>query len=151
MESLQASQLTGLKQSLMTKQLKQSIFKTWTCFPLVAKNGGVLRRTGHTEAAIDLPRLAGLKPAGVIVEIMNEDGSMARVPDLIKVAKFDLKIISIEDLVAYRMKHDSLINKVDDFEINTRFGKFRLRAYKQTTNNNVHIALSKGVWEKGDG
>ena len=82
---------------------------------------------------------------------MNEDGSMARVPDLIKVAKkFDLKIISIEDLVAYRMKHDSLINKVDDFEINTRFGKFRLRAYKQTTNNNVHIALSKGVWEKGD-
>lgn len=120
-------------------------------FPLVAKNGGVLRRTGHTEAAIDLPRLAGLKPAGVIVEIMNEDGSMARVPDLIKVAKkFDLKIISIEDLVAYRMKHDSLINKVDDFEINTRFGKFRLRAYKQTTNNNVHIALSKGVWEKGD-
>jgi len=120
-------------------------------FPLVAKNGGVLRRTGHTEAAIDLPRLAGLKPAGVIVEIMNEDGSMARVPDLIKVAKkFDLKIISIEDLVAYRMKHDSLINKVDDFEINTRFGKYRLRAYKQTTNNNVHIALSKGVWEKGD-
>ena len=120
-------------------------------FPLVAKNGGVLRRTGHTEAAIDLPRLAGLKPAGVIVEIMNEDGSMARVPDLVKVAKkFDLKIISIEDLVAYRMKHDSLINKVDDFEINTRFGKFRLRAYKQTTNNNVHIALSKGVWEKGD-
>ncbi len=120
-------------------------------FPLVAKNGGVLRRTGHTEAAIDLPRLAGLKPAGVIVEIMNKDGSMARVPDLVKVAKkFDLKIISIEDLVAYRMKHDSLINKVDDFEINTRFGKFRLRAYKQTTNNNVHIALSKGVWEKGD-
>ena len=120
-------------------------------FPLVAKNGGVLRRTGHTEAAIDLPRLAGLKPAGVIVEIMNEDGSMARVPDLIKVAKkFDLKIISIEDLVAYRMKHDSLITRVDDFEINTRFGKFRLRAYKQTTNNNVHIALSKGVWEKGD-
>ena len=120
-------------------------------FPLVAKNGGVLRRTGHTEAAIDLPRLAGLKPAGVIVEIMNEDGSMARVPDLIKVAKkFDLKIISIEDLVAYRMKHDSLINKVDDFEINTRFGKFRLRAYKQTTNNNVHIALSKGVWNKRD-
>ena len=109
-------------------------------FPLVAKNGGVLRRTGHTEAAIDLPRLAGLKPAGVIVEIMNEDGSMARVPDLIKVAKkFDLKIISIEDLVAYRMKHDSLINKVDDFEINTRFGKFRLRAYKQTTLSLIHI------------
>ena len=120
-------------------------------FPLVAKNGGVLRRTGHTEAAIDLPRLAGLKPAGVIVEIMNEDGSMARVPDLIKVAKkFDLKIISIEDLVAYRMEHDSLIIKEEDFEMNTRFGKFRLRAYKQTTNSNIHIALTKGNWDKGD-
>ncbi len=120
-------------------------------FPLLAKNGGVLRRTGHTEAAIDLPRLAGLKPAGVIVEIMNEDGSMARVPDLIKVAKkFDLKIISIEDLVAYRMEHDSLIEKEEDFEINTRFGKFRLRAYKQTTNSNIHIALTKGNWDKGD-
>ena len=120
-------------------------------FPLVAKNGGVLRRTGHTEAAIDLPRLAGLKPAGVIVEIMNEDGSMARVPDLIQVAKkFDLKIISIEDLVAYRMEHDSLIIKEEDFEINTRFGKFRLRAYKQTTNSNIHIALTKGNWDKGD-
>ena len=82
---------------------------------------------------------------------MNEDGSMARVPDLIKVAKkFDLKIISIEDLVAYRMEHDSLINKEEDFEINTRFGKFRLRAYKQTTNNNIHIALTKGSWDKGD-
>ena len=96
-------------------------------FPLSAKDGGVLRRTGHTEAAIDLPRLAGLKPAGVIVEIMNEDGSMARVPDLIKVAKkFDLKIISIEDLVAYRMEHDSLIKKEEDLEINTRFGNLDL-------------------------
>ena len=82
---------------------------------------------------------------------MNEDGSMARVPDLIKVAKkFGLKIISIEDLVAYRMEHDSLIDKEEDFEINTRFGKFRLRAYKQTTNNNIHIALTKGNWDKGD-
>ena len=82
---------------------------------------------------------------------MNEDGTMARVPDLIKVAsKFSLKIISIEDLVAYRMEHDSLIEKEEDFEINTRFGKFRLRAYKQTTNNNVHIALTKGSWDKGD-
>ena len=82
---------------------------------------------------------------------MNEDGSMARVPDLVKVAeKFNLKIISIEDLVAYRMEHDSLIDKKEDFEINTRFGSFRLRAYEQTTNNNVHIALTKGSWEKGD-
>jgi 3,4-dihydroxy 2-butanone 4-phosphate synthase/GTP cyclohydrolase II len=95
--------------------------------------------------------LAGLKPAGVIVEIMNENGSMARVPDLIKVAeKFKLKIISIEDLVAYRMEHDSLIVKKEDFEINTRFGSYRLRAYEQTTNNSIHIALTMGSWEKGD-
>lgn len=116
-------------------------------FPLVAKQGGVLRRTGHTEAAIDFARLAGLKPAGVIVEIMNEDGTMARLPQLMKVAeKFDLKIVSIEDLVAYRMEHDSLIEKKEDFQIETRFGSYRLRAYQQTTNNQIHIALTKGSW-----
>lgn len=120
-------------------------------FPLVAKEGGVLRRTGHTEAAIDFARLAGLQPAGIIVEIMNDDGSMARLPQLVDVAKkFDLKIVSIEDLVAYRMKHDSLIEKKEDFDIVTRFGKFRLLAYKQTTNNRVHIALTKGTWNKED-
>lgn len=116
-------------------------------FPLKAKEGGVLRRTGHTEAAIDFARLAGLQPAGVIVEIMNEDGTMARLPQLLKVAKkFDIKIVSIEDLVAYRMEHDSLIEKKEDFEIETRFGKFRLRAYQQTTNSQIHIALTKGSW-----
>ncbi len=116
-------------------------------FPLVAKQGGVLRRTGHTEAAIDFARLAGLKPAGVIVEIMNEDGTMARLPELFEVAKkFDLKLVSIEALVAYRMQHDSLIVKKEDFEIETRFGHFRLRAYEQTTNNQIHIALTKGNW-----
>ncbi|HCO85640.1 MAG TPA: 3,4-dihydroxy-2-butanone-4-phosphate synthase, partial [Arenibacter sp.] len=120
-------------------------------FPLVAKEGGVLRRTGHTEAAIDFARLAGLKPAGVIVEIMNEDGSMARLPQLVKVAKtFDLKIVSIEALVAYRMEHDSLIRKKEDFNIVTRFGEFRLRAYQQTTNNQIHLALTKGTWKKED-
>ena len=120
-------------------------------FPLKAREGGVLRRTGHTEAAIDLARLAGLKPAGVIVEIMNEDGTMARLPQLSEVAKkHDLKIISIEDLVSYRMQHDSLIEKIEDFEITTRFGEFRLRAYKQTTNNQVHIALTKGQWAKDE-
>jgi len=120
-------------------------------FPLVAKEGGVLRRTGHTEAAIDFARLAGLKPAGVIVEIMNEDGSMARLPQLVKVAKtFDLKIVSIEALIAYRMEHDSLIRKKEDFNIVTRFGEFRLRAYQQTTNNQVHIALTKGTWKKDE-
>lgn len=117
-------------------------------FPLKAKEGGVLRRTGHTEAAIDFARLAGLKPAGVIVEIMNEDGSMARLPQLVKVAeRFNLKLVSIEDLVAYRMKHDSLIDKREDFDIHTRFGTFRLRAYQQTTNNHVHLALTKGNWK----
>ena len=121
-------------------------------FPLRAKEGGVLRRTGHTEAAIDFARLAGLKPAGVIVEIMNEDGSMARLPELLVVAKkFDIKIVSIEDLVAYRMEHDSLIEKKEDFELETRFGKFRLRAYQQTTNSQVHIALTKGSWTNEEG
>jgi 3,4-dihydroxy 2-butanone 4-phosphate synthase/GTP cyclohydrolase II len=120
-------------------------------FPLIAKQGGVLRRTGHTEAAIDFARLAGFKPAGVIVEIMNEDGSMARLPQLVKVAqKFDLKLVSIEDLVAYRMQHDSLIVKKEDFEIETRFGTFRLRAYLQTTNKRIHIALTKGTWSSGE-
>lgn len=120
-------------------------------FPLRAKQGGVLRRTGHTEASIDLARLAGFKPAGILVEILNEDGSMARLPQLMEVAKkFDLKIVSIEDLVAYRMQHDSLIQKKEDFEIQTRFGNFRLRAYVQTTNKQVHIALTKGSWNAGD-
>lgn len=120
-------------------------------FPLVAKQGGVLRRTGHTEAAIDFARLAGFKSAGVICEIMNEDGTMARLPELVEVAKkFDLKLVSIEDLVAYRMQHDSLIVKKDDFEMETRFGTFRLRAYQQTTNKQVHLALTKGSWNLGD-
>jgi 3,4-dihydroxy 2-butanone 4-phosphate synthase / GTP cyclohydrolase II len=120
-------------------------------FPLVAKQGGVLRRTGHTEAAIDFARLAGFKPAGVIVEIMNEDGSMARLPQLVAVAKkFNLKLVSIEDLVAYRMQHDSLIIKKEDFDIETRFGIFRMRAYEQTTNKQIHIALTKGTWNIGE-
>ncbi len=120
-------------------------------FPLIAKEGGVLRRTGHTEAAIDFARLAGFKPAGVICEIMNDNGTMARLPELYEVAKrFDLKLVSIEDLVAYRMQHDSLISKKEDFEVNTRFGTFRLRAYVQTTNKQVHIALTKGSWNAGE-
>ncbi len=120
-------------------------------FPLKAREGGVLRRTGHTEAIIDLARLAGLNPAGVIVEIMNEDGTMARLPQLSEIAKeYDLKIISIEKLVEYRMQHDSLIELTEDFTINTRFGDYRLRAYKQTTNNQVHLALTKGSWELGE-
>ena len=120
-------------------------------FPLIAKQGGVLRRTGHTEAAIDFARLAGFKSAGVIVEIMNEDGTMARLPQLMEVAKkFELKLVSIEALVAYRMQHDSLIIKKDDFDVETRFGTFRLRAYEQTTNKQIHIALTKGTWNSGE-
>lgn len=120
-------------------------------FPLIAKQGGVLRRTGHTEAAVDLARLAGFKPAGILVEILNEDGTMARLPELMEVAKvWDLKIISIEALVAYRMKHDSLITKKEDFEINTRFGSFRLRAYEQITNKQIHVALTKGSWNEDE-
>ena len=120
-------------------------------FPLKAREGGVLRRTGHTEAAIDLARLAGFSPAGVIVEIMNEDGTMSRLPQLYKLAQeFNLKLISIEDLVEYRMQHDSLIELSENFEIKTRFGDFKLRAYTQTTNNQVHLALTKGDWTEDE-
>ena len=120
-------------------------------FPLIAKPGGVLRRTGHTEAAIDLARLAGKKPAGVIVEIMNEDGTVARLPQLREIAdKHDLKLISIEDLVAYRMEAESLISLEEDFNLDTEYGEFRLRAFRQTTNDQIHIALSKGSWERNE-
>ena len=120
-------------------------------FPLKAKNGGVLRRTGHTEAAVDFARLAGFAPAGILVEILNEDGTMARLPHLAEVAKkFDLKLVSIEDLVAYRMRHDSLIVKKESFDVDTRFGMFTLHAYQQTTNDQVHLALTKGDWKLDD-
>ena len=120
-------------------------------FPLKAKEGGVLRRTGHTEAAVDLARLAGLEPAGILIEILNEDGSMARLPQLMKVAeKHNLKIISIEDLIAYRMRHDSLIVKKEDIPIDTDYGQFRLRAYEQTTNGQIHLAFTKGTWAKDE-
>ncbi|NQX82072.1 MAG: 3,4-dihydroxy-2-butanone-4-phosphate synthase [Flavobacteriaceae bacterium] len=138
--------------SLVSEDTKPSdLGRPGHIFPLRAKKGGVLRRTGHTEASIDLARLAGLKPAGILVEILKEDGSMARMPDLKVIAKkFDLKIISIEDLVSYRMRHDSLIEKIEDFEITTKYGSYRLRAYRQTTNGNVHFSLSKGIWEKDE-
>ncbi len=117
-------------------------------FPLKAKVGGVLRRAGHTEAAIDLARLAGFSPAGVIVEIMNEDGSMARLPELTEIAKkFDLKLISIEDMIAYRMSNERLIEKEVEVNMPTEFGEFKLAAYRQTTNGQEHLALVKGSWE----
>ncbi|MCY4561977.1 MAG: 3,4-dihydroxy-2-butanone-4-phosphate synthase [Flavobacteriaceae bacterium] len=118
-------------------------------FPLMAKPGGVLRRTGHTEAAIDFASLAGMQPAGVIVEIMNPDGTMARVPELKKIAeKHNIRIVSIEDLVSYRMQHDRLISKKLDASIQTIYGEFRLRVYKQTTNEVIHFALTRGEWTK---
>ena len=120
-------------------------------FPLIAKQGGVLRRVGHTEAAVDLARLAGLEPAGVIVEIMNEDGTMARLPQLRKIAaKHHLKIISIEDLVAYRMAQESLIDLAEKFSIDTPHGTFWLHAFEQKTNGQVHIALTIGDWKESD-
>ena len=117
-------------------------------FPLIAREGGVLRRTGHTEASIDFSRLAGLKSAGVLCEIMNDDGTMSRLPELNKVAKkFNLKIVSIEDLIAYRMKNDSLISKIFDENISTEYGDYRLRGYRQTNNNQIHLALTLGEWK----
>jgi 3,4-dihydroxy 2-butanone 4-phosphate synthase/GTP cyclohydrolase II len=151
---------TGISVSDRAKTIKslvdpntkpQDLGRPGHIFPLKAKNGGVLRRTGHTEAAVDLARLAGFEPAGILVEILNEDGTMARLPELKEVAKkFDLKIISIEALVAYRMQNDSLISKKNDFQIETRFGSYRLRAYQQTTNDAIHIALTKGDWNTGE-
>ena len=120
-------------------------------FPLMAKEGGVLRRPGHTEAAIDLSRLAGLYPAGVIVEIMNEDGTMARMKDLGEIAKrFGLKIISIEDLIKYRLTHEMLIKQIASFEVKSMFGTFQARVFKQKNNDQIHLSLSRGLWTEND-
>ena len=120
-------------------------------FPLKARKGGVLRRAGHTEASIDLARLAGLKPAGVIVEILNEDGSMARTPELFKLSeKFNLKFITIKDLIEYRMKNESLIKQEVEVNLPTEIGNFKLKAYKQTTNEQIHLVIYKGKWNQDD-
>lgn len=134
-------------QALIDPKMQASDFaRPGHIFPLRAKMGGVLRRTGHTEASIDLARLAGFEPAGVLVEIMNEDGSMARLPDLIKVSKkFNLKIISIKDLVEYRMRHETLIKKESVVNLPTKYGNFKLHAFSQTTSGEIHLALVKGT------
>jgi len=120
-------------------------------FPLKAKRGGVLRRTGHTEAAVDLSRLAGFEPAGMIVEILNDDGTMARLPQLQEIARrFGLKLISIEDLVAYRMRTERLIEQQVEVQLPTVHGDFRLFAYRQTTTGEEHLALVKGSWEPNE-
>lgn len=120
-------------------------------FPLKAKREGVLRRTGHTEATIDLARLAGFETAGVLVEIMNEDGTMARMPQLEIIAKkFDLKLISIRDLIAYRMRYETLIREEVRVKMPTHFGDFELIAFSQRDTNDLHLALKKGEWKEGD-
>jgi 3,4-dihydroxy 2-butanone 4-phosphate synthase/GTP cyclohydrolase II len=118
---------------------------------LKAKKGGVLRRTGHTEATIDMARLAGFEPAGVLVEIMNEDGSMARLPELKEIAKrFDLKLISIKDLIEYRLKQETLIKEEVKVQLPTKFGVFELLAFEQLNTGEIHLALKKGEWEKDE-
>ncbi|MFA6924603.1 MAG: bifunctional 3,4-dihydroxy-2-butanone-4-phosphate synthase/GTP cyclohydrolase II [Bacteroidales bacterium] len=134
-----------------TKIKPEDLGRPGHIFPLRAKEGGVLRRAGHTEATVDLAKLAGLQPTGALVEIMNDDGSMARLPELLEIAKkFNLKIISIEDLIAYRIKNESLIERVVNVKLPTQWGEFNLFAYKQITNNLEHLALVKGSWEKNE-
>lgn len=151
---------TGISASDRSKTIKalidpsikpEELGKPGHIFPLKAKRGGVLRRAGHTEAAMDLARLAGLYPAGVLVEIMNDDGSMARLPDLVEVAKrFDLKLISIKDLIAYRLKHESLIKREIGVEMPTQWGDFEMIAFRQTNTNDLHLALIKGQWSEDE-
>lgn len=129
----------------------QELGKPGHIFPLKAKRGGVLRRAGHTEAAIDFARLAGFKPAGVLVEIMNDDGSMARLPDLVNVARrFNLKLVSIKDLIEYRIRKESLINRQVEVDMPTEHGNFKLIAFEQTNSQEVHLALVKGTWHKDE-
>ena len=136
---------------IKTSTKPKDLGKPGHIFPLRAKAGGVLRRAGHTEAAVDLSRLAGFEPAGLIVEIMNEDGSMARLPELIEISKkFDLKIITIESLIAYRMQHETLIKEVVEVDLPTKYGDFKLKAFKQTTTGEEHLALVKGKWNKNE-
>ena len=139
-------------QALVNPETKAEDFgRPGHIFPLKAKKGGVLRRAGHTEATIDLARLAGFEPAGVLVEIIAEDGSMARLPQLIEIAKqFDLKIISIKDLIEYRLKAESLIKEEVRVQMPTKYGAFELIAYKQITTGEIHMALKKGEWKKDE-
>lgn len=149
---ISASDRAKTVQALIDPETKPEDFgKPGHIFPLKAKTGGVLRRAGHTEATIDIARMAGFEPAGVLVEILNEDGTMARLPELLKIAeKFDLKIISIEDMIEYRMQQERLIERVVEVNMPTQYGEFKLIAYNQTTTNENHLALIKGEWEKDE-
>ncbi len=143
---ISASDRSKTIRALVDENIKPTDFaRPGHIFPLVAKKGGVLKRDGHTEATVDLLQLAGLPSTGVLVEIMDEDGTMARMPQLMEVAKkFDLKIITIKDLISYRLKNDSLIEKIEDEKINTHYGELRFIAYKDKTNEHIHFALVKG-------
>ncbi len=136
-------------QALLDPNTKpEELGKPGHIFPLIAKKGGVLRRAGHTEATVDLARLAGFEPSGVLVEIMNDDGSMARLPQLKEIAKkFDFKIISIKDLIEYRIKRDSLIDEIVRVDMPTQFGHFKLVAFQEKNSSNEHLALMKGSWQ----
>ena len=149
---ISASDRSKTIQALVNPNTKASeLGKPGHIFPLKARKGGVLRRAGHTEAAIDLARLAGLYPAGVIVEIMNEDGTMARMPELKNIAeKHQLKIITIKDLIAFRIKNESLIEKQIDVDLPTELGNFKLHAFRQITNDQTHLALVKGEWNEDE-
>ena len=149
---ISASDRSKTVQALINPATKSTDFgKPGHIFPLIAREEGVLRRTGHTEATIDLSRLAGLEPAGVLVEIMNEDGSMARLPELRKIAdRFGLKLITIEDLIEYRLKHDSLIQREITVQLPTHVGDFNLYAYRQKQTDQLHLALVKGEWDKNE-
>jgi 3,4-dihydroxy 2-butanone 4-phosphate synthase/GTP cyclohydrolase II len=139
-------------QALIDPNIKPQDFgRPGHIFPLIAKNGGVLRRTGHTEATIDLAVLAGFEPCGALVEIMNEDGTMARLPDLVKIAqRHDLKIISIKDLISYRLAKETIVQREVEVEMPTVMGDFKLAAYKVRTNGQEHLALIKGTWSKDE-
>ena len=149
---ISASDRSKTIQALVNPNTRASeLGKPGHIFPLKARKGGVLRRAGHTEAAIDLARLAGLYPAGVIVEIMNDDGSMARMPELQKIAqKHQLKIVTIKDLIAFRIKNESLIEKQIDVNLPTEMGNFNLHAFRQITNDQTHLALVKGEWKEDE-
>lgn len=139
-------------QALIDPTIKPTDFgRPGHIFPLIAKNGGVLRRTGHTEATVDLAMLAGFEPCGALVEIMNEDGTMARLPDLVKIAaKFDLKIITIKDLISYRLGKESIVERQVEVEMPTEWGTFKLVDYKVNTNGQEHLALVKGEWKENE-
>lgn len=142
---------TGIKKLTEPNTKSSDYARPGHIFPLRAKQGGVLRRTGHTEAAIDLAKLAGFYPAGVLVEILNPDGTMARIPQLCALAqKHDLKIITIKDLVAFRMRNERLIKKELELEMDTPYGPFKITAYEQITTGDIHLAVTKGDWSTAD-